>query len=293
MKYVTSISALLVLCVFLSCTGPTKPLNQPPNQASALYPVSGEVDIFVEIALYWSGSDPEGDPVTYDLYFGVTSPPPILESNMTEAHRDPGVLQYGATYYWKVDAKDNQGNTTEGNIWQFETVAYSDYYLKHYLATGTYISIDGNYHDPDPDRDAPWIALSSYGTEGAGTNWEFFGFSKTDIETLIIGTYSYDDGWDITGGEHYRLFNHETQDWDIIFDSDKQEGWHYAQITGTAAKPYVHASTNEVILRLKAGYTDHSHIREVFCKQADLDTSLSSGSGSGTITIIGGMETDR
>ena len=164
-KYAACIIIILILCIFLCCT--TKPENHPPNEPSAVYPLSGDIDIFIIITLYWSASDPEGDPLTYDIYFGTTSPPSLMQSNISETEVDPGTLQYGSTYYWRVDAKDDQGNITESDIFQFETMASTGNYQQYYLATGSYSSINGNYHDPDDDRGVPWIALSSYGSEGA------------------------------------------------------------------------------------------------------------------------------
>jgi hypothetical protein len=287
MKYCVRITLILFLIFFFCCT---KEENQPPYKPSAVYPLNGDVDIFIRTTLYWTASDPEGDPLTFDIHFGTTSPPPLMQSGVLESEIDPATLQYTTTYYWRIDAKDDQGNTTEGDVFEFVTMSASADFQQYYLATGSYTSIDGNYQDPDEDRGVPWISLSSHGSYGAEAQWEFYGFSKADVATLIVGGYSFDDGWDITGGEHYDLFNHETQEWDFLFDSNKQEEWHSARITGVTARRYVHDSTDVVILRLTSGYTDHTHIREIFCTQADLDTTAESETIPGTISIFGGME---
>ncbi len=287
MKQTPILSLMILLVLSLGCS--TQPENDPPERASVIYPVSNAADIFVSTTLYWTASDPNSDPLTFDIYFGTNPSPPLIQSNFTETHLDPGTLQYETSYYWKVDVKDEPGNVTEGEIWHFETMAEAAGYQCYYLAAGSYSAIEGNYHDPDPVNGIPWIALSSHGSYGASAQWEFWGFSKPVIETLTVGAFSYDDGWDITGGEHYQLFNFETEEWDFLFDSNKQEQWRYAELTGASAKPYVNDTTNRVILRLEAGYTDHSHIREVFCTQAELDTTYAEESAPGAIKIRGGM----
>lgn len=288
MKYVTGILILSILYVLIGCA----PDNNPPEAPSVIYPPDGDSTIYIDISLYWTSSDVDNNPLIYDVYFGTTNPPPRIQSGIQVAEFDPGVLQYDTEYFWKIDVMD-KSEKTEGAIWHFETMSATENYHKYYLATGSYSSIEGNYSDPDPEHGAPWIALSSHGSYGAKAQWQFQGYSKAVIETLVIGAYSHDNGWDFTGGEHYNLFNFETQEWDCIFDSDQSKKWHYAQITGASAKPYVNDTTNIVILELESGYTDHSHIREVFCTQADLDTTRAVESTPGTITVIGGMRTDN
>jgi len=71
--------------------------------------------------LRWTASDPDGDPVTYDVYFGTTANPPLVVSGIDKAEYDPGYLEYSTQYYWKVVAKDNHGLSTSGPVWTFTT----------------------------------------------------------------------------------------------------------------------------------------------------------------------------
>ena len=75
----------------------------------------------MDIILFWSCSDPENDPLTYDVFFGTSSNPPLVNFGQNEATYYPGTLLEEATYYWKIVAKDNNDNETEGDIWQFTT----------------------------------------------------------------------------------------------------------------------------------------------------------------------------
>jgi len=37
-------------------------------------PYSGQTDININTILSWTGSDIDGDPITYDIYFGTITP---------------------------------------------------------------------------------------------------------------------------------------------------------------------------------------------------------------------------
>ena len=100
--------------------------NQPPNQPSDPNPENGETDISITPTLSWTCTDPDGDPLIYDVYFGTDPTPDIGElvsSGQSSTNYDPGTLNEETTYYWKIVAKDDNNNTTDGNIWQFSTAA--------------------------------------------------------------------------------------------------------------------------------------------------------------------------
>ena len=97
--------------------------NNPPNQPSNPNPVSGSINQPVNLTLSWACSDPDGDPLTYNVYFGTNSNPPIASTNRTSASFTPGQLNNNTTYYWKIVAKDNQGHSTSGTVWNFTTIS--------------------------------------------------------------------------------------------------------------------------------------------------------------------------
>jgi len=70
--------------------------NQPPDKPSNPYPPNDAANVSIFINLSWVCSDPNGDLVTFDVYFGTTNPPPKVASNVTEYN--PGILDFNTTY---------------------------------------------------------------------------------------------------------------------------------------------------------------------------------------------------
>jgi hypothetical protein len=98
-------------------------LNRPPETPSSPSPADGAPHQDVEVDLSWAAcSDPDGDPVTYDLYLGQDSLPGTpTATGLTSPGYDPGTLDGHATYHWKVVAKDDQTGEAAGPEWTFST----------------------------------------------------------------------------------------------------------------------------------------------------------------------------
>ncbi|MFC1646235.1 hypothetical protein ACFL2Y_03550, partial [Candidatus Omnitrophota bacterium] len=81
----------------------------------------GATGVALDIILQCYATDPNGDTLSYDLYFGEDSNPPIVDSfiNMTKGISYDPALEYNTTYYWKVDAWDGDGLGILGPIWSF------------------------------------------------------------------------------------------------------------------------------------------------------------------------------
>lgn len=95
--------------------------NQPPYPPSDPSPTNGAVDVSIHADLSWSGGDPDGDPVTYTVFFGTSSSPSPVAHNISQTTYDPGTLSYNTLYYWRIVAYDNQGASTTGLVWHFTT----------------------------------------------------------------------------------------------------------------------------------------------------------------------------
>ena len=89
------------------------PTNPSPSDEATNQPLA--------VTLSWDCSDPDGDSLTYVVYFGTSSNPPKASTDQSEKSLNRTNLLYGTTYYWKVVAKDSKGTTTEGPVWRFTT----------------------------------------------------------------------------------------------------------------------------------------------------------------------------
>ncbi len=95
--------------------------NEPPATPSNPNPANGSTGQTLNSSLQWTCSDPDGDPLTYDVYFGTDENPALLAEGISENTFDPGVLEYYTNYYWKIIAFDDHGNSKEGSVWSFTT----------------------------------------------------------------------------------------------------------------------------------------------------------------------------
>ena len=71
--------------------------------------------------LSWYCSDKDGDPITYDLYWGTQSNPPLYASNLSSRSYNLGSVSDNTTYFWKIVAKDDKNQKTQGPVWTFTT----------------------------------------------------------------------------------------------------------------------------------------------------------------------------
>jgi len=95
--------------------------ENPPYEPSNPSPANSSTFVDINTMLNWKGGDPDNDAVTYDVYFGTSSPPPLVNTNQTETTYNPGSMDYETPYYWRIVAWDNYGASTLGPIWNFET----------------------------------------------------------------------------------------------------------------------------------------------------------------------------
>ncbi len=112
--------------------------NRPPFQPSAPQPVDGAdaVDSENDLTLVWDCSDPEGDPITYDIMFAEQGELLTLLATVTEKTHvlSADLLDYDTYYEWQILASDQEFTTT-GDIWTFKTAEEGE--------------------DPDPDPNPP------------------------------------------------------------------------------------------------------------------------------------------
>jgi hypothetical protein len=108
--------------VRVDLTATTPIPNNPPNVPGSPSPADDATGVSINANLSWTGGDPDaGDTVTYDVYFGTSTTPPLVSNDQAATTYDPGTLSYNTHYYWKIVATDNHGASTTGPLWSFTT----------------------------------------------------------------------------------------------------------------------------------------------------------------------------
>ncbi|OYT28211.1 hypothetical protein B6U98_05350, partial [Thermoplasmatales archaeon ex4572_165] len=100
--------------------------NSPPNIPSNPQPENSSTNIYIDSILCWDGGDPDGDNVSYDVYFGLDNDPPLVSHNQIATSYQPDMMNITTEYYWRVIAYDDQGHNSSGPLWGFKTSIYTN-----------------------------------------------------------------------------------------------------------------------------------------------------------------------
>jgi hypothetical protein len=72
------------------------------------------------IRLLWSGSDPDNDITSYDVYMSTTSTNlSMIKSGVTDMFLNGVSATPGSLYYWKVVTTDAHGNASDSPVYNF------------------------------------------------------------------------------------------------------------------------------------------------------------------------------
>ena len=104
----------------------------PPGEAADPTPDHEETDVSRDTILGW---EPGESAKTHNVYFGTNfgdvsdrAPGALIGDGITEATSDPARLEFGQTYFWRVDEVNGAPDFAvfAGNVWQFtvEPIAY-------------------------------------------------------------------------------------------------------------------------------------------------------------------------
>ncbi|HBG28108.1 MAG: hypothetical protein A2Y10_00900 [Planctomycetes bacterium GWF2_41_51] len=86
------------------------------EKASAPNPSNNSTDVDLNANLSWAAGT---GATSHNIYFGTTNPPAFI-TNQTELTYEPGALELGTIYYWRID-EVNGSTITEGDLWNFTT----------------------------------------------------------------------------------------------------------------------------------------------------------------------------
>jgi hypothetical protein len=183
---------------------------EPPYTPSDPFPLNESTGIPITADLSWTGGDPNGDPVTYDVYFGTTSSPPKVVSNQSALLYNPSTITYNTTYYWKIIAWDNPSSSTIGPLWEF--------------TTGPKVNTPPNTpNNPSPKNGATNVLLNAKlswtggDPEGDPVTYDvYFGTTKSPLKVMSNqtalsynpGTLTYDTTyyWNIVAWDNHSAY---------------------------------------------------------------------------------------
>lgn len=116
---------LIVCCLYIQGCGGNDSAdpsgNRAPNAPNSPNPANNASDVSTGAQLTWQCTDPDGDPLEYDIYCGSQSSPPLVLEHTSQASYQPSGLSANTTYYWMVSARDTTGASTSGPVWRFTT----------------------------------------------------------------------------------------------------------------------------------------------------------------------------
>lgn len=133
--------------------------NAPPFPPSGPSPADGALYQPVNVPMTWSATDPDGDALIYDVYFGTAPNPTSVTYGFKTPVFSHSTLQVSTIYYWRVVARDPSGNRTSGPEWHFTTLDNSPPTVPinpfpNHLATSVSLWPTLHWYCSDPDLQA-------------------------------------------------------------------------------------------------------------------------------------------
>ena len=120
-----AVSFFIVSCGDDDDTPTATPTNSPPNapvnNTAAGSPADNATGVTLSPTLYWTCTDPDGDTLKYDVYFGDTDPPPFLSTVHGNIQIGPLSPAPNTEYFWYVIAEDPSGETAQSATFSFTT----------------------------------------------------------------------------------------------------------------------------------------------------------------------------
>lgn len=165
----------------------TRKENNPPGLPTNEYPPDESISS-LNPTLSWDCSDPDGDTLTYDVYFGTTSSPPKVVSNQSGDTYSSSAPNHDTTYYWKIVAWDQHGESTEGPIWEFTTEDMQILTVSFNPSDDSYIRQDSNSNYGDDNK----IRVGFSYTRRGLISFDLSSLSGKSIISAELRLYKYD-----------------------------------------------------------------------------------------------------
>lgn len=95
--------------------------NNAPTLPTATFPAHNSTNVDYNVNLSWSCSDPDSDPLKYDILLDEFNPPRIkVASSISVTSLRPGTLKKNTPYFWRIIANDGK-DSTQSQIYKFTT----------------------------------------------------------------------------------------------------------------------------------------------------------------------------
>lgn len=162
------------------------PINMPPSSFKLVNVPDESVDVSPIPLFEWESTlDPDGDPITYDLYLDPNEVTAKIAENITGTTftLDPTMaLALARTYNWKVVAKDGKGGETSSAIFSFKVKGLDD--VKKLDAQTPFYPIEN--HASEVFDQKMWVLGGFDKGEASSTPWESSDGKNWSI--LIVGS---------------------------------------------------------------------------------------------------------
>jgi len=198
-----------------------------PENAHYPDPADGQTEVSIFADISWTAGD---GATSHDVYFGTDNPPvSLVADDIIETSYDPGVLDFGAEYFWRVD-ENGPGGPYTGKIWSFTTY-------------------DGMAENPTPADGATGVHinddLSWTAGEEATSHEVYFGTDNSPPWVANTTDTTYDPGTMVLDATYYWRID-ENNPYDVITG----QVWSFTvglfEGTGTTDDPYLIYDANDM-----------------------------------------------
>ncbi len=227
-----------------------------PELASNPTPQDTAVDVPRDVVLRWDAGD---FAASHDVYFGpsvddvdaadrVNPMDVLLSQGQTDTTHDVGTLDFGQTYYWRIDEVNAAPDNTifKGDIWSFTVEPYV-YPIVNITATSNGLSepdsgpektIDGSGLNADDQHSTDSTHMWAASTDGAEPVWIQYEFDRL-YKLHEMWVWNYNVMFELMLGFGFKdvtvEYSTDGADWTVLGDFE------FAQ--GTARTTYAHNTT--------------------------------------------------
>ncbi|NPA45478.1 MAG: hypothetical protein GXO49_08085 [Chlorobi bacterium] len=174
--------------------------NLPPTMPENPSPEDNSVDQ-TTTTISWECSEPDGEEISYDIYFGTSETPELIEENYTQKTYELQNIKGNQKYYWQIIAKDINGNEVTGPIWNFNTI---------------FLKPEATY-PVNNEQNAAWFPKFTWNNNNSGTfTYDLYLGTSNNPELLVS---------DLTDATYHsdRLTKEQTYYWKVVA-KDEESG---------------------------------------------------------------------